>query len=161
MFSIAEYYNKGIIVDTNILLLLVVGAYRPKLIGTDRLSSFTQEDHDLLLNLLANFKTVVVTPHVLTEVNNLAFLMIAKPHRYDLQTAFRKIIESEYLREEHLPATEIAGRRAFLPFGLTDASISAICQQSYLVLTDDGALSAFLSDEKIDVINFNYLRSYA
>jgi hypothetical protein len=122
MSSPASYFSRGIIVDTNILLLLVIGAYRPSLIGRDRLAAFGFEDYERLLNLLSRFSKIVTTPHVLTEVNNLAARMVEMRNRQDLQHAIREIVR--WLHEEHRAAIVLGQSSAFEWFGLTDAAIS-------------------------------------
>jgi predicted nucleic acid-binding protein len=109
-------------VDTNILVLLVIGAYRPSLIGRDRLAAFGFEDYERLLNLLSRFSKIVTTPHVLTEVNNLAARMVEMRNRQDLQHAIREIVR--WLHEEHRAAIVLGQSSAFEWFGLTDAAIS-------------------------------------
>lgn len=157
MASFASYFGKGILIDSNILLLLVVGAYKQSLIGTDRLANFSVRDYELLLRMLSRFKPIVTTPHILTEVNNLAFSMVKGRYRDGVQTAFLGVIQ--WLHEERMPAMVIGERRAFLPLGLTDAAISLAAEQAYLVLTDDGPLYAFLAGQGLDAVNFNHLRT--
>ena len=63
---------KRIILDTNLLLLLVVGLTDPALIGKHkRTRSFEVTDYDLLVNVLSGYNEIVVTPHILTETSNL------------------------------------------------------------------------------------------
>ena len=63
---------KQIVVDTNLLLLLVIGITDRSLIAKHkRTRSFEAEDFDLLVSVLAGYDQVVVTPHIMTEVSNL------------------------------------------------------------------------------------------
>ena len=68
----ARYCQKGILVDTNILLLLFVGRVNRKRISQfKRTQQFVSEDYDLLSNIVSQFVAVVTTPNILTEVNSL------------------------------------------------------------------------------------------
>lgn len=68
---LVEYRTEGVLVDTNLLLLYVVGVYEPHRIERfKRTSTFTTEDFELLKRLLGHFETVATTPPVLTEVSN-------------------------------------------------------------------------------------------
>ncbi len=65
-----KYRNKGVLIDSNILLLLFIGSYNEHLISTfKRISNFGIKDYYLLLRLLGFFKKHITTPHILTEVS--------------------------------------------------------------------------------------------
>ena len=67
-----EYRTEGVIVDTNLLLLYVVGAQNPERIGRfTRTDTFTKDDFDLIDRLFGYVETAVTTPSILTEVSNL------------------------------------------------------------------------------------------
>src|SRR4051812_13958525 len=60
------------LIDTNILLLHVVGSWNRALIpSSKRTSVFTEEDFDLLQETLSAYSPLLVTPAILTEVSNL------------------------------------------------------------------------------------------
>ena len=64
---LAKYRRKGVILDTNLLLLLLVGRFVPHAIGEFKLlqnQGFTSADFELLRRLVSTFSTVVVTPHI-------------------------------------------------------------------------------------------------
>lgn len=70
---LSRYYAKGIIIDTNILLLYLVGRVnRERVPRFKRTAQFIPEDYDILLQLVNNFQKVITTPNILTEVNSLA-----------------------------------------------------------------------------------------
>ena len=69
----ARYQQAGILVDTNVLLLYVVGLVNRKRIPLfKRTKQFISEDFDLLAQIFQSFQRVVTTPNILTEVNSLA-----------------------------------------------------------------------------------------
>lgn len=66
--------SKALLLDTNLLLLYLVGGKDPQLIdGARRLNAYTEEDFDLLYEFIESngFLQLVSTPHILTEVSNL------------------------------------------------------------------------------------------
>ncbi len=70
---LARYKRKGVLVDSNLLLLLFVGLFDPARIKKfKRTGHFSEVDFRLLVNFLAYFDKAITTPHILTEVSNLA-----------------------------------------------------------------------------------------
>ena len=68
-----RYHSRGVLVDTNILLLYFVGKFkREQVPNFKRTAQFTPEDFDLLFRLLSRFDHIVTTPNVLSEVSNLS-----------------------------------------------------------------------------------------
>ena len=62
---IQRFKSKGVLVDANLLLLLLVGSYNPRLIGDGgfkRVAKYTLEDFLSLTNLLQFFAARVTTP---------------------------------------------------------------------------------------------------
>ena len=63
---------KGIVLDTNLLLLFVVGSYNPELISKfDRVKSYKIDDFENILIITSKFKTIFTSPNILTELTNL------------------------------------------------------------------------------------------
>lgn len=53
---IGRYHQKGILIDTNILLLFLVGSVNPERITRfNRTQQFIPEDYELLLGFIAKF----------------------------------------------------------------------------------------------------------
>lgn len=156
---LARHRAAGIIVDTNLLLLLLIGSHSPTLISSfKRTTRYTASDFDLLVEALTCFSTLLTTAHILTEVSNLAG-QLGDPTRQDVMRDLAEIIP--VLSELPMPAAEAASDSAFPRFGLTDI---AILQQAsagkYLVMTDDFRLSQYLASIGVEVFNFNHLRTY-
>lgn len=59
----------SVILDTNLLVLLVVGMTNRAFIGKHkRTRAYTEEDYDLLCLLLEQYQQIITTPSILTEV---------------------------------------------------------------------------------------------
>lgn len=154
----ALYHQKGILIDTNILLLYFVGTVnRERITRFNRTQQFAPEDYDLLLEILSYFSKIVTTPNILTEVNSLAN-QLGEPERSQCFTIFAQKIS--VLTEFYTESKVIATNPRFVKFGLTDCGIINLAKAHYLVLTDDFKLANYMRSEGIDTINFNNIRVY-
>jgi rRNA-processing protein FCF1 len=151
-----RYQSKGVLIDTNLLLLYCVGRYDKKLIRQfKRTMQYAVEDYDLLVRITAFFAKVVTTPNVLTEVNSLSN-QLQENIKKEYATAFTKTIE--VLEEFYSPSKDLVRTPHFARFGLTDSSIAELVKNKYLVLTDDLRLADYMQRQEIDVLNFTNLR---
>jgi hypothetical protein len=155
---ISKYRDRGVLIDSNLLILYFVGEYSPELISRlRRTKQFCFHDYCLLKAIMGCFKTKVTTPNILTEVSNLAG-DIPKRLRERFFRASRAHIEA--LEELYLASSKAAASVAFLRFGLTDAVVAALANQRYLVITADFPLTNYLVSIKADAINFNHNRTF-
>lgn len=155
---LVKYKNKGILIDTNILLLWIVGTVnRNRISKFKRTKQFMPEDFDLLLGIISSFNQVITTPNILTEVNSLTN-QLGEPERSRALSIFAQGI-SEF-HEVYSQSQDIAKEKEFVRFGLTDCGISITAPNEYLVLTDDLKLAHYLMGKQIETINFNHLRIY-
>jgi|GEM_PF-4361455 len=82
-----NYHAAKLIIDTNTLLLLFVGTYDLNYLSscplmTDNGKNYKSRDFDVLKKIIQIFVgNVVITPHVLSEVNMLVRKRIKEPHR--------------------------------------------------------------------------------
>jgi len=118
---------KGIVViDANLLVLLVVGTASKKYISKHkRLTEYSVEDFEMLGLILADFAEIVLLPHILTEVSNIARQIDNPRARAEVQAALRRLIESC----TEFPVQSLHGtqREEFDRLGLTDAVILHVC----------------------------------
>ncbi len=154
-----KYRQKGILIDTNILLLWFIGGVnRSRISKFKRTNQFIPEDYDLLLEILSYFTKIVTTPNILTEVNSLAN-QLGEPERSQCFSVFAQGVFQ--LDEFCIESTTVVNNTKFTKFGLTDCGISNLASgDKYLVLTDDFPLSNYLQKSGIDTINFNNIRNY-
>jgi rRNA-processing protein FCF1 len=153
-----RHRTAGVLLDTNLLLLYVIGVHDRDLIQRfKRTSKFTPEDFRILTGALDKFAHVLTTPHILTEVSNLAG-QLADPLKQAVFRTFAGTIG--ILTELQVPAREASAEDAFPRFGLTDVAILRNARDKCLVMTEDFRLSQYLAHEKVEVLNFNNLRTY-
>jgi predicted nucleic acid-binding protein len=137
------------------MLLFFLGSYDRRQVDTNsRLQAYSQQDFDLLVQVLNRFRLLITTPHILTEVSNLSSAISER----DREAYFRAIASHLTLLDEQRVASQVCLNSRWARFGLTDAAIATIAKKKYLVITDDFRLSQSLQNDGIDALNFNHLR---
>ena len=151
-----ESMRAALIVDTNLLLLLVVGAYAPEQIDRfKRTRAYLRNDYLLLLAFAREFRRVLVTPNLLTEVSNLAG-QLSEPVRSRVFVSFAAL--TRQVDERYFASSDLVGEADFLRFGLADTSVIAMARERIAVITDDLPLYVRLTSAGVQVTNFNHIR---
>lgn len=149
-----HYRGKRVLLDTNLLLLFLIGSYEcSRITRFKRTAGFSESDFDILAGLMTAFSAMVTTPHVLTEVSNLANSL---PEYLQPSWSEHFALHIPILLELFTPAAEIMNQSSFALFGLTDAAIHTIATDT-LILTEDFPLSGFLRSQNVPVLNFKEL----
>lgn len=155
-----RYRARGILLDSNLLVLLFVGLVSPALVEHFKRTKnhgFTGKEFSLLQNIVSPFSKVATTPHILTETSN----YICQLQGEARQSALKIISESVQFFKERRPESKKLVRTEFFPrFGLTDSAILDLPPKRYLVLSVDAALVIALQKKGVDAVNFNHLRQY-
>lgn len=152
------YRKKGAIVDTNILLLFIVGCYDARLaLVFKRTKKYDSTDFKIIKEIIACFSKIIVLPNILTEISNLLG-QFSEAQRQSILSA----LPSHFTvwEELYIPSFDASRWKYFPQFGLTDSAIALLAAKEYLVITDDGRFSALLQGLQIDVVNFNHMRSW-
>ncbi|MFB3891445.1 MAG: PIN domain-containing protein [Phycisphaerae bacterium] len=154
---VAEHATKGVLPDTNVLLLFLVGSFDKGFIREfKRTAMYTADDYEIIRRLLGGFQKIVITPHVLTEVSNFS-MKITEPKlsRY-LAVLVKTILQ---YKEHHVPKESILPSPLLPKLGVTDLSImEAAREEGCLVLTDDWPATNALRKAGCHVLNFSNLR---
>ncbi len=155
---VPRFRQSGLLLDTNLLLVLIAGQHNPAWIGARRrLREYTANDLRTLRRFVARFDRLITTPAILGEVSNLAVYAAYDNERADFFATFRAMIA--ILAERYPHSAEVADLLAFGRLGLTDASIEQIAEHRHaFVLSDDFDLVRLLHDRDLPAINFNHLR---
>ena len=145
---VVEYAPRGLLVDTNVLLLYLVGLFDRTFVERfkrTRARGYTADDFAIASNLMRCFRRVVTTPHILAEVSNLSFQM-EEPRLIGYFRIVVRVLRG--LHEQSVPKDLIldSPRLGLLPkIGFTDLSILEAAKRSkYLVLTDDRHVSIYV-----------------
>lgn len=148
----AKYRHKGILIDTNLLLLYVVGSLNPQLIPNfKRTTVYSVRDYEIVASVIEFFDLRIVTPHVLTEVSNL----IGK--RPEIRLALRRYIT--ICDEQFVDSASLSVSEPFASLGLTDSAILDRSTDGCLVLTDDGPLASRIEAAGTDIVSLDLLRT--
>ncbi|HYW43852.1 MAG TPA: hypothetical protein VE959_13400 [Bryobacteraceae bacterium] len=152
---IEKHRAKGVLVDTNLLVLFLVGTVnRQRILNFKRTGDFTIADYDLLVRLIRWFGKLISTPHVLGQVSDLTDL--SGNELTEIRELFKVLVEN--IEESYDTSRLLVGDPAFKRLGLTDAAIATVCSRGILVLTADLQLHVALQERDIDALNFNHIR---
>ena len=147
----------GYLVDTTLMVLLVAGSEDRGLISRHRrLSGYSANDYDFLMEFLAQGPRIFVTPNVLTETSNLLG-QHGEPERSRLFRRFRSIIQES--QEVGIPSETAAANPVFERLGLTDAALLEAASEEIPVITTDIHLYLAAATRRPEtVVNFLHLR---
>lgn len=140
------------VLDTNLLLLKIVGELRPDLIGKHRrLRTFGSRDHELLEEILSGFSEIVTTPNVLTEASNFIGRVGSEicSGANTLLSAFVATTE-----ETVVPSQRVVEMSVFNRLGLTDTVLIKLAADGVTTVTDDFPLANRLHKLDLPCINF-------
>jgi hypothetical protein len=148
---VQKYRKRGLLIDTNLLLLYIIGSFNIELIREFRRTShFTIDDFYLISDFIELFESKITTPHILTEVSN---LIGNKPNLKALLKIY--ISNSDEKSQESI---KVVQNDAFIKFGITDAAIIEVSKNSHLVMTDDNPFYGLLVNKGMDTVNLDELR---
>jgi len=157
--DLTPHKNKFLVIDTNLLLVYLVGCIDPQLITkfNKTNSRYCVEDFKILDDLVGNFKKFVTTPNILTEVSNLGGHLKdnAKDKFFALLAQF-----IQQTPEKYIQSSEISKDELFIKFGITDRGLLELARTEHLIITDDFRLCSFCIKQGFYSINFNHLRYY-
>lgn len=153
---VKKHARQGVFIDTNLLLLWIVGGTDPRRISRfKRTDKFVPEDFETLDDFLGKFQKYLTTPNVLTEVSNLAKDLDGEAGK-SLALVFSCAID--VFEESYVASSSITDVDELSRFGLTDCGIMQVVGGNYLLLTDDFRLSQRVTASGGDAVNFNHLR---
>lgn len=153
---IEKHQGQGVLVDTNLLVLFLVGAVNKQRIPEfKRTQNYTIEDFHLLRKLMSWFGNLIATPHVLSQVSDLADL----PGRElrEIRQMFKSVVVGQ-IKESYDRSEVLVADPMFERHGLADAAIATVCSRGILVLTSDVELQLALQRRSVDALNFNHVR---
>ena len=144
-----------VVLDSNLLLLHWCAGFDPFLVKSfKRLNEFELEDIYILEDLLLAQGELRTTPHVLTEVSNLAN---ALPSWRKADWATHVLDKVKLIPEFHELAAMILSDIHWAEFGLTDAALSRLASD-HLIVTIDWRLASSLQMRGLAALNFKHLR---
>lgn len=153
---IRRFRDAGLLLDAQLLLLLLVGEFdQQRVMQFKRTHSETAlEDLRLLRWLLTPNPRLVVTPQILTEVDDFAKGI----HPADFFRLWLRAEVMPRLTEQPIRSHKAMLNPGFPRLGFADASAIQVAREHRLVVTSDTDLYIELTRQQLPVLNFNHLR---
>ena len=160
---VSKHAARGILVDTNVLLLHLCGQYMPSALGQKRLAKYTLDDASLISQFLERFATIFTTQHVLAETSNLARQIVSGKQLWALSERLYPLFCLE--TPDSFTRCNVDGTvvdiNIFARLGLTDAGLASLVHNDTLLLTDDLDLYVAAVSMGGDAVNFSHMREAA
>lgn len=155
-----RHRDDGILLDTNLLLLLWLAQFDPSLVGGKRLAKYTPQDVDLLVAYVEKFNCILTTHTILTETSNLAALVLTGNRKRDFFTWLLPLFDINPPKGfQRCPVDGLAlNAEIFVNLGFTDATLVATAEGSHFLLTDDLDLYLAAQSRGAPTINFTHMR---
>lgn len=146
----------SVLIDTNLLILLIVGLYNKDLISVHkRTKEFMPKDFDLLVKCIRGYKILWVTSHCLAEVSNL-IRQTNKKQAKELMACFSNYVANT--KESHIPKEIIFKNGILTRLGVADTGFIIKSKRVSCAFTVDLGLYLEISKRGYRVVNFNHLR---
>ena len=130
-----------ILIDTNALIVLLVGLIDIRLFETHkRTSIYDEADFQDLLSVIGSVDQLVVLPNIWTEVDNL-LNNFRGAYKYQYIEQLTSIIKAS--SEKYMASTLATVNDHFIDLGLTDTLILEHAKNCKLLVTSDSRLSDF------------------
>ena len=141
-----------ILLDTNSLLLWAAGNCDREKIGNHRrLSSFSPEQFDWLLDVMAQFSSHATLPNIVTEASNLIIQDAGPIFRNGAEFLATYVTEAA---EHYIPTRDTVDSGYFVRHGSTDIAILLYAiKHKVTVVTADHALYGMLAERKLQCFN--------
>lgn len=128
---------KGIVPDSNLLVLFLVGLYDTNQISQYKRSQmYSVNDYNKLVKILLSYKKIVLNQPIITEACNHLDNLNAQ-----LSSLFYDRIKIELMKyaDDSQTTNHILSRDTFVTLGFADSSLEML-SSNYVVLTDDSPL---------------------
>lgn len=127
------------LIDTNALVVVILGSIDTKLLITNRRTSiYEEQDYHDLVNVIGNIEELVVLPNVWTETDNLLKNSIGN-RKYEYIEIFKETVKKT---TEKFLETKLAYENfSFFELGLTDTLLLEYSRNCELLITSDSKLS--------------------
>jgi len=138
-----------ILIDTNALVILIIGQIDSKLINSHRRTSiYEEQDYYDLITVIKDYKKLVVLPNVWTEVDNL-LNNFGGEQKYKYIVAIKETIKSS--SEKYINSLIGIDSDSFFDLGLTDSLLLNFAKECEFLITSDSSLSDYALASNIKV----------
>lgn len=147
---------KKILLDTNLLLVLVVGlAGEGMLKRHKKTEGYTEDDLEMLILFLEGYPQVVLTPNIITETSNL-ISQIGNPYKKEMRVLLGDFIRSRV--EVYVESASLVDLPEYPQLGITDSGILAAGKHVDCILTADLDLYLSALGQDLPAENFTHYR---
>ena len=119
------------------------------------MQKYDVSDYRLMAQIVDFLSHIIVTPNILTEVDNLA--------RQEARDAarFAAAVRSRWAKvsEVYKPSADAVRSHNYETVGLTDAHVLTLAAEKHLIITDDLPLYHRLTTARRAAININHIRT--
>lgn len=130
-----------ILVDSNALIVLLLGLIDPKLLKTHKTTSIYDEDDFFdLLYVIGDLNRILVLPNIWTEVDNL-LNTFGGNYKYQYTQKITEIIKTT--SEKYIKSKTGSECESFFDLGLTDSLVLEQAKSCKLLITSDSKLSDY------------------
>ncbi|MDQ3845170.1 MAG: hypothetical protein M3342_14335 [Bacteroidota bacterium] len=130
-----------ILIDTNALVILLIGFIDPRLFKTHKTTSiYEEQDFIDLLVVIGDIKRLVVLPNVWTELDNL-LNKFSGNYKYQYIEQIAKTIQAT--TERYIESVRAIESFTFFEIGLTDTLLLHVAKECQLLVTSDSRLSDY------------------
>lgn len=128
-----------IFVDSNAFVVLIIGLMDVNILSSHkRTSIYEAEDFDNLMSYIESLDSIITTPHVLAEVDNL-LNDFSGHQKHPYIKAITNLIKTS--TERHVSSLDVVSNHHFYELGLSDAIILYLKDEYHLLITADSKLS--------------------
>lgn len=165
---VAKFQPQGIIVDTNILILFLIGNYSPDFIKDYELvnnsnKKYSVSDFELLKRIFSYFKKLIITPQIIAEISNLSITKPKGLYAEKRMLYLQAVVKVLSVAEEHYQACECLWGmelEVIREYGFTDMTMFELSKKTKIpILTDEFPLYNY-SYGKIPIIKFEHIKNY-
>lgn len=150
--------NDGVILDTNIFLLFLIGNFDKSFIKDfKRTMKYDPEEFEWLNVYVSYFSTIYITPQILAETWNFVEKITEPKFSLFLESTLNIV---DVIEEKYINKSRVVNNQSFSYVGVTDTSIiEAAIELNLLVITDDFRSFTYYSEHDVSVINLNQFKT--
>jgi len=149
--------TRTIIVDSNSLIVLILGLMNPALIKDhDRTSIYSEEDFQNLMLVIKDFESIIVLPNIWTEVDNLLNNFCGQYKELYVRNILELIKKTS---EKYLATTQIESNGYFFDLGITDTLILECAKGCNLLISSDSSLCDYARGFGINVYDMKAVKN--
>lgn len=146
-----------ILIDSNSLIVLILGLMNPRLINEhSKTSIYDEHDYQNLIDIIGDINSLVVLPNIWTEVDNILNKFSGGHRDLYVQTIINTIRQTS---EIYLESQRVIDTHCFIDIGLTDTLILEYAKNCELLITSDSSLSDYARSYGIQVFDMKEFKN--